>query len=250
MALIKIVNTKLPLPIKTPFKIALLSDFHVTKTSSPILAECVDVLNKNPADIICLLGDYVQNLNNLSLLSIFSEIENQNIFAILDNHDFDISFPWQKPNHERAATIEEFLNTIQIRVLRNQKTTLKINHQEISIAGIDDLWVNQRPQKFFGQTTILLSHNPDAILHKISSTSQLILSGHTHGGIVNFFPVKQLFCLAGCRVGIKKPRGLFTYQNRQVYITSGVGKANGILRVGIESEIVFLTLTPTNAAHL
>lgn len=245
MTKINVYNKELDIDhLKFPIKIALLGDFHITKSSGPILKKAVEILNKNPANIICLIGDFVQDFKSLSLLNLLSGIKNKNIFAVLGNHDFGMAFPWQKPNFEKAKIVENFLEKMGITVLRNEKVKLKIKNQEISIVGIEDIWAKPRPKKFFRKATILLCHNPDIIFHKISGSSSLILSGHTHAGSVNLFPLKQLFCFLNCRTAFKKPKGLFIYKHRRVFITSGVGKLGGFIRIGITPEIVYLTLKP------
>jgi len=47
--------------LSAPVKIALLGDFHITKSSKQILEEATDILNKKPADIICLIGDFIED---------------------------------------------------------------------------------------------------------------------------------------------------------------------------------------------
>ena len=156
----------------------------------------------------------------------------------------DIS--WQKPNFRKAKIIEDFLKKMKITVLRNRKVKIKIKNQEISIVGIEDIWIKPHPKKSFSKSTILLSHNPDVVFHKLSSDVSLILSGHTHGGSINFLPIKRLFCFLSCRMGARGCRGLLTYKDRRVFITSGIGKLLGLPRrgIGIKPEIVYLTLKP------
>jgi len=227
--------------IRIPVKIALASDFHLKQNSSSLIRDLVRTLNKEPADLIFLVGDFVQNHRKLHFLDPLSEIRNKNIFAVLGNHDFNINLPWQKPDYLIAKLIENYLKNMGIKVLRNQKTSVKISNQSISITGIDDLWTRQPFPADFRQTDILLSHNPDIILYP-PVTSSLILSGHTHGGSVSFYPIRRLFSFLNCRVGRRISNGLFSYEKRQVFITPGIGKLMGLIRKGVKPEISYLTL--------
>jgi len=236
--------TKIRLNIKKPITVALLGDLHIKKSSEPLIKEAVKILNDHPTDIICLIGDFIQDPKYLPLLNLFSQLRNKKVFAVLGSHDFDMDLPWQKPNFKRAKTIENLLKKMGIQVLRDKEIKLKIRNQTILIAGVEDLWVNPLPRKKFNQVTVLLSHNPDIIFHKISKNASLILSGHTHGGSINFFPIKKFSASISCRAGAKKQMGLLTHRGRRVFITAGIGKLLGLIRIGIDPEIVFLTLTP------
>jgi hypothetical protein len=84
---------------------------------------------------------------------------------------------------------------------------------------------------------IMLEHDPSAWRRKIlpHSHAQLTLSGHTHGGQFSIFgwsPASLVF---------DEVKGLYEYQGRYLYVTTGLG---GVVpfRFGTPGEIVVITL--------
>ena len=67
---------------------------------------------------------------------------------------------------------------------------VKLKGENLTIVGIDDLWSRRaEPSRAFkdvvpATSTIVLAHNPDTALYARHLAPGVMLSGHTHGGVV------------------------------------------------------------------
>ena len=88
--------------------------------------------------------------------------------------------------------------------------------------------------------TILLSHQPTVLDFEQTKDVSLILSGHTHGGQLNF-PLlgapARLFTK-----DLRYARGLFRRGETQLYVSTGTGVIGLPLRLGVRPEIAVLRL--------
>jgi len=112
-------------------------------------------------------------------------------------------------------------------VLINQGRPFARDSAEIWIAGVDD------PYRFrddlgsalapapAGTFKLLLAHSPEIIQRPEALRSDLILSGHTHGGQVRLPLVGAL--ITRSRLGRRLSRGLFRVNGTALIISSGVG---------------------------
>jgi predicted MPP superfamily phosphohydrolase len=129
-------------------------------------------------------------------------------------------------------------------MLRNENTTLDIRGQTLTLIGLDDLWSGRMnvAAGFQGLTDqhihprIVLAHNPDMKTDLKNRSWDLMLSGHTHGGQVYIpgvgapvLPVKDR----------RFKHGLYSWENRQLHISSGVGTSCGV-RFNCPPEICHL----------
>jgi hypothetical protein len=67
---------------------------------------------------------------------------------------------------------------------------------------------------------LLLAHNPATVEHLQSERCDLILSGHTHGGQINW-PGMGRFLLGP--KGRRFAAGLYRYGNSHLYVNRGIG---------------------------
>lgn len=179
------------------------------------------IMNKTPKDMILIGGDYVnwtgkidKFYNDMKDL----QIPQYGVYAILGNHDYI----------DDVIAVEK-LKSLGYEVLRNENKQVKIGGSYINIAGVEDLWKGKpnatEALKNVSETdfTILLNHNPEYfedMTEEDKKKSDIILSGHVHGGQVTFFgkiihgPIKNLE---------KYGYGMKNYDGHKLYITSGLG---------------------------
>ncbi len=237
------------------FKIAQLSDLH----SSPLvdkehLEHAVDLALAEKPDLIVLTGDFightlrthrqeihefdVQYLDNL-VAALGRAKAPFGTYAVLGNHDF-----WSGPEvTERIC--HDFETRARIPVLRNQRVTLTKEEESIQLLGVDDYWHSWDLRKALRKVPkqsikILLSHNPEINrqikpFHNIG----LVLSGHTHGGQVSLPFIGVPFSPTQSQ---KYLRGLVRDDDRQTYITRGVGHLVVPIRFNCPPEVTLITL--------
>ena len=124
--------------------------------------------------------------------------------------------------------IAEALRKAGARVLANENHPLRIRGERLCVVGIDDLWSRRaEPSRAFRgledqDCTIVLAHNPDTALYTRHLEPGVMLSGHTHGGVVRipFYgsPIKSIL-----RIGKRFYAGLNRYGEFYIYTNRGLG---------------------------
>lgn len=232
-----------------PIRLLHLSDFHLSSVVSlAFIAESISLGLAQQPDVIALTGDFVtarltQTREYTDILARLSAVAPT--FACLGNHD---GGRW---THRLggSATIDAVLGLLSgagVTCLMNEARQVVIKGRTMQFIGVGDLWSGMcNPGKAFVQTPerdgairVVLNHNPDAkdLLRRFDW--DLMLCGHTHGGQVKlpligtpFLPVRDKRYVAG----------LYRWDNRQLYITRGVGNLHGI-RFNCRPEVSVLEL--------
>lgn len=185
----------------------------------------VKKVNRLKPDLIILGGDIIHKKNHYHHL-VFNYLEKFDapMISILGNHDY----------RDLELVLSEF-NKLGVTVLRNES----IRFNEIQIVGFDKT-CDERSNDFeFDEElfTIVVSHSPDFIVdHKIQG--DIILSGHLHGGQINFFGLYAP--ITNSRYNQKFLHGLKSVEESKIYVSSGLGGYVGFLpiRFFVRPEIV------------
>ena len=238
-------------------KIVAISDIHggSNHVTEERLRELVQLANAQDPDLIVLLGDYIsekkfdrQNLQlpegtDRSEIRMPVETMADNLagfsakygtYAVIGNHDW-----W----HNEPKIRREF-SRVGIRFLENEVAAIPINDQTLWVWGIEDYWKNRRvpsrssfdtiPEK---RNIVALAHNPDSLL-KAPREISLMLSGHSHGGQVNF-PIYGPHPFVNDR---RFMAGHAEVDGKHVFVTTGVGCTGPQIRFRVPPEIAVLTL--------
>lgn len=228
------------------FRIVQLSDIHHSSfLDEANIAEAVRRANALRPDAFVLTGDYISHTKDYiaGCARLLGQLEaREGIFAVLGNHDH-----WTD-----GAMVAQSLSAENIRVLNNEHCYINRENSSLCIAGIDDLMVKRDDlaKALLGtkrsETRILLSHNPAIIREAAKAGIDLVLSGHTHGGQINW----QL--LTGNRNPaitrwLQRPsrrftRGYAAIGATQLYVNRGLGTVVVPLRYGCPPEITLLEL--------
>jgi predicted MPP superfamily phosphohydrolase len=242
--------TDLPMPF-WGFRIAQLSDFHCSRQVTPTyLAEAVDLAQAQQPDLVVLTGDFIHRgykyvdavARCLSRLSAPC-----GVYAVLGNHDFSVrnALGFRRHRHLHRAVVGA-LRTRGIHVLQNRSVRLVRQEAVLQLVGVEDLWsrVCDVDAAFAGlcrsTPSIVLAHNPRTIEHLDGKRCDLMLSGHTHGGQVNF-PVLGRPTLG--RRARRLAAGMYRYRDTQIYVNKGVGFSFRF-RFGVRPEVAVFTLQP------
>jgi hypothetical protein len=87
---------------------------------------------------------------------------------------------------------------------------------------------------------LLLSHNPDVFPVAAAKGFDLTLSGHTHGGQINFEILGRNLNITDFFTPYTK--GLYTQPTSSIYVTSGLGTIGMPVRLGAPPEITLIRL--------
>lgn len=222
------------------FRITQLTDIHHSRILGlNEVRRAINLAQQTKPDMFVLTGDYSTSYRRYiepcaEALSALSAPEG--VWAVLGNHDH-----YTDPELTTRA-----LQRHHIAVLNNAHTTLQRGPDSIQLSGIDDWtwnavdWVRAFSGLKTSAPTILLSHQPTVLDLEQTRKVDLIVSGHTHGGQLNFPLLGAPARFA--TTDLKYARGLFRSGDTQLYVSSGTGVIGLPLRFGVRPEIAVLRL--------
>src|SRR5579863_4451468 len=216
-----------------------ISDFHVDRDEDLArLEEAVKAINRQRPDLVFLTGDYFSGGDTMrryadgfrrALASLNPRV---GLFAILGNHDH-----WAS-----ASVVGDALKRAGARLLANEHQRVVIRGDHLVVVGIDDLWARKaEPTRAFrglapDECTIVLAHNPDTALYARHLAPGVMLSGHTHGGVVRIpyygSPIRSIL-----RIGKKFYAGLNRYNEFYIYTNRGLGTFWLRIRINCRPEV-------------
>ncbi|MEO7597394.1 MAG: phosphodiesterase YaeI [Opitutus sp.] len=233
----------------SPIRILQLSDLHLSSVV-PLdwIEESVALGLAEKPDVIALTGDfytgkaqqvdaYAKVLRRLSAAA--------PTFACLGNHD---GGRWSEHRGGLVMidAVRGMLANAGVTCLVNERRTLEVRGQRLAFFGVGDLWsamcdpgtafANAGPR--MGEQRIVLSHNPDSKTMFKHFDWDVMLCGHTHGGQVCLPFVGAPFAPVSDKRFL---HGLYSWENRWLHVTSGVGNLHGI-RFNCRPEISVITL--------
>ena len=214
------------------FTLLHMSDLHVdiNDTFVPALIECVRGIDY---DVCVLTGDYRAKTwgpidATLDGMQRIRAVLKDPIYAVLGNHD--------------SITLVPTLESIGIRMLVNEATTITRGRAAFALAGIDDGHFFQLDSVEHavagiprGRPTILLSHTPEVYRQARQAGVDAMLCGHTHGGQI---------CLPGghpvtldASIPRRFGRGAWRYRDMQGYTSRGAGTSIVDVRINCLPEV-------------
>jgi uncharacterized protein len=233
------------------FRIVQLSDFHCSRQVTPsYLGEAVDLARAQQADAVVLTGDFVHHgfkyiervADTLSRLSAPA-----GVYAVLGNHDFSVrnALGFRRYRHLHRA-VARSLTFRGIHVLHNEMIEIRRGGHVLYLVGVEDLWSRtcDLDRAFEGLSPLVpcvaLAHNPRTVERLDGRRCDLMLSGHTHGGQVNW---PGLGRPALGRKARRFAAGLYHYRSTSIYVNKGVGFGFRF-RFGVRPEVAVFTLHP------
>lgn len=226
------------------YRLIQISDFHIgTWMSRKELVQAIAMVNRLRPDLVAITGDFVTDdpqdylddlASSLRLLS-----SRDGVYAVLGNHDH-----WSDPVVVRRALhlggVIELCNTF--RTLQRGPACLHIAGIDCSMEGLDrlDKVLARLPSE---GSAVLLAHEPDfADRSAPSRRFDLQISGHSHGGQINFPLIGPLFLPRCAR---KYPSGFYRVGDMFLYTNRGLGTAKFQVRFNCPPEItVFILESP------
>ena len=234
------------------YKILQISDLHNKDFGEQIIKK----IEKEKADIIVLTGDMVSasHVDYTVFLDFAKHLSSKyTVYYIKGNHEGDL----EKVNY---SVIEDALSLYGIDILDNEKATIEKDGEHLNLYG---MWCNQRyysradidkeyiikPEtvtKLLGEAdqdeyNILLMHTPAYFEAYENWGADLVLSGHTHGGLVRlpflgavFSPDRKLFPKYGY--------GRYEINDTTMIVSSGLSRGDTGFRLFNRPELVTITL--------
>ena len=216
--------------------VALVSDLHLRNSSTAIdhWQQLIYSINNSAADYVLLAGDYIANINDISVVREIREsfIDSLSVIEkpyalVLGNYE-----TWT----DRKSWLDAF--TAQgIPALENQTIVLR-GDKPICVIGVGDAYTGHNkgvsiPSDCSQYPMIQLTHDPSAAFK--SNSSGIWLAGHTHCGQVRLPLFGPLW------VPSEAPKeshcGLYEDEVKKVFVSSGVGNSVLPLRFLAQSQI-------------
>lgn len=231
-------------PAFNGYRIANISDIHLGQWITPQhLDGVVGLVNDQKPDMVAITGDFVSYILDevaVDLEVSLKKLDPKDIsVAVLGNHDH-----WMG-----AEKIREILKNCDIIDVSNDVYSLKRNHSQLNIAGVDsvmlgknrlDLVLKKLPEE---GPSILLAHEPDfADISSITGRFVLQMSGHSHGGQ---FIIPGLGTMIRGPLFFKYPHGKYQVGDMVQYTSRGLGTNIFWFRMNCDPEITIFTLKST-----
>lgn len=260
------------------YRIAQISDFHLGSLGiqgTTFVRRVADSILALQPDVVCFTGDLV-NCESREARPFVDALRRMRtrrhqVFAILGNHDY-ADYARAMPDSLRRADADTLRRLIaeagwtrldnrgEIIRHRAERTAHAYYHPDeyIRIVGVGN--IGEPPFTTYGDLpralaslpdapnitdttasrpfTILLSHNPIHWRQEVlpDTDIDLMLAGHTHGmqiKIAGFSPAVWKY---------KEWGGLYTENNRHLYVNTGLGTVGFPARIGLKPEITLITL--------
>jgi predicted MPP superfamily phosphohydrolase len=240
----ELTHTRIRLAKAQPRRILHISDIHMSDgmDASDLETGLRYGLLQKP-DLICLTGDFVSDTRGFDrqglLRLLRTVVATAPTYAVLGNHDGgDWLARWG--GSRSTEFMQDLIRSSGVCLLHNQSTAVG----DLTLVGVADYWSGEfAPEQAFarahrGGATVLLCHNPDAKRDLRSLPWDLMLSGHTHGGQVRVPGISPLWTPV---VDKRFIAGLYGWENRQLFITRGVGSPKHV-RAFCRPEISVLDL--------
>lgn len=207
------------------YKIAQLSDIHLgVFFDLQKLEELMEQVSRTKADVLVIAGDLFDdnrlNYKAAQLIDKYTSAFPQGIYYCRGNHE-----------HIRGIqAIEIALSQTSIRELLNENVLLVDDIRPLYLAGVDypmdreqftvlqQLYTKKALDNIpEGAVKVLLAHHPDFLDSAKAYNTELVLSGHTHGGQIGI-----------CGISLAPPvfkymRGMYQQGNTRCYVHCGNG---------------------------
>jgi len=229
-----------------PLSILHLSDLHMENLSVKAERVVNDFLGLCP-DLIAITGDLLDRQKNIPKAVAYVETLMQlkpryGTYVVFGNHDYLLPPP----------KLDELRSELERRgcfVLVNQHVTLEHRGHPVHVIGVDDFSSRHSnlARAFQGVpekgVRLVLTHDPNLVLHMGKYHYDYLLSGHFHGGQIHW-PRPYHLVKMGKLPQLNMVKGLHRVHDRPFYISEGLGQTGLNIRLRSRPEITVHTLSP------
>lgn len=155
------------------------------------------------------------------------------VFACLGNHDY-----------EALETVQSGLRSAGVRLLRDEAAVVETRLGPVQILGVEYVWrdraahlaeVCARHPRLDEHPRLMLLHDPGAFLHVPDGASDLVFSGHTHGGQLGLVTFGLPWTFLSLFPAIPD-HGLWARGRNRLYVHRGTGHYGFPIRLGVPAE--------------
>jgi predicted MPP superfamily phosphohydrolase len=225
--------------VERPLKLVQITDPHLGPFMSvERLKRIAERAVAREPDLILLTGDFLTMESHArpewlaEALSPLAKLRGR-VFACFGNHD-----------HEAPATVRRALSEAGVQLLVDEAALVATDAGLVQILGFDFVWRDRKAHlervcdahpRVGGAFRLALLHDPGAFRHLPAGATDLVLSGHTHGGQVGFVSLGLPFTLM--RLFTPSPdHGLWGRGGDRLYVHRGTGHYGFPLRLGVPAE--------------
>ena len=237
--------------LNTKLRIVFISDLH-NKEFGEKNRDLVNKIKEQSPDFIAVGGDMVTRYfdDDSVMEELFSQISDiAPTYCVLGNHERDLSDKLDFKND---------INNTGALLLDNELIEFEKNREKILIGGLSDFPYYEfdapdyeTPERYFWDNfceksknnfSILLHHQPEYIgdIAK-DSNIDLILCGHTHGGLIQIPFIGGLFA-PNQGLFPKYDKGEFNFNDTKMIVSSGLGNSNPVPRINNCAEITVVDI--------
>lgn len=226
-------------------RIALITDLH-SRNFGDHQKELLDLIGGQSPDIVMLGGDIFDKDAPLKANRDFIKAvsETYPCFFVTGNNEFSTG---------KVPIIRSFLSSCGIYSLEGDCLAVKVNDQYINVCGVDDCKIGERALEYQlektkssrsrGLFTILLAHHPEHIDRYLDYNYDLILSGHTHGGLFRIPMISNGIYAPDQGIFPKYAGGYYRFGDTSLIISRGLAKeSSGIPRLFNPPELVVVDI--------
>lgn len=215
-----------------------LSDIHLENLSiSP--ETLYQKLKNEKIDLIALTGDFLDRKRSIPklvpYLTVLNELKVEHgMYAIFGNHDYVLK-------NERFEELKKTLEDNGCITMQNENASILIEGNKLNIIGIDDFStkrsdIDQSYKNINGGYNLVLTHDPNIVLHMDNYHFDYLLSGHFHGGQIHW-PKPYHLAKMGKLARLNIIKGFHERNGKPYYISEGLGQTGVNIRVGSLPEI-------------
>lgn len=229
--------------IKQPLKIVQITDFHSNELIN--LDKMFNKISQFNPDIIVLTGDIIdyKTVDLTLVLNMLDRVKSitSKVYFVSGNHE---------TNHNLEKELHNAFVEKGIKVLDNNTVLIENNGDRINLFGasffaeqsdFENIFENIKEENY----NILLSHSPNRPIRYLNENTDLILSGHTHGGQVRI-PIIGAIIAPGQGLFPKYDKGIKKLGNTTLYIDSGLGNSVAPIRMFNRVQYTNIEIEPEN----
>jgi len=235
--------------LHSPARIVLLSDLHATRHGDH-QARLLQKIKEIEPDLVLMAGDMVdrgRSTREFEYLCLGLEIYPS--YYAVGNHEC---------NRADLQAVKEKAKASGVTVLTNETVTAQIGEEVFSISGIDDTSLARQHDPEFNHEVvakrlseataqmsgyrILIAHRPELINRYTGF--DLVVSGHTHGGLLRIPGLLNGLVAPGQGVLPKLTGGVYQRGETTLVISRGISRHLLRPRICNRPEIVVIELLP------
>lgn len=244
--LFEVTETRVDGPGLPKLRILHLTDLHVSDgMTARELEYALDLGLERKPDIVCFTGDYVSSTSGYDAGGLARLLKKSlraaPTYTVMGNHDGGF---WLggRGGESSSDLVRTQIERTGVEMLHNRSVQVG----GLSLIGVGDLASRElRPREAFEEVPeegprVVLCHTPDGKDSLRDYRWDLMLSGHTHGGQVCWWPIGDRFAPVFDRRFIS---GLYDWEGRNLYVSRGTGSPKHV-RAGCRPEVAMLELGP------